>query len=113
MFLPNIPCKVHLKEDPNVYGESQVGPAIDEMCAIVRLRVESTHTTVRADSSASRGYADEFVSATLILLAPTTHARLDDMLVVMGVPVRVKSLFPRYDVSGVLDHFEARGELWA
>lgn len=112
MFIPTIPCTVRLKYKTNVYGEASLSEPVAERCNLVRMRVESEHTTVRADSSATRGYADEFAASNVILLAPNTAARFDDQITVLGVSIRVKSLHPRYDVQGRIDHFEVRGEAW-
>ncbi len=112
-FRGSVACTIEHQGSPDVYGEIGFSAPVPERCGVVRLRHERQDTTVRADSSATRGYADEFVSTNLILLQATTQARSGDRLTVAGVKIRIMSLFPRYDVHGVLDHFEVRGELWA
>lgn len=113
MFIPNTDCIVRKKGKPDVYGQTKTGPEYPERCAIVKLRYESAHTTVRADSGASRAHADEFVTSNRILLPASTHAAIDDQLEVRGYKIRVKILHPRLDVLGNLDHYEVEGELWA
>lgn len=115
MFTPNLDCWISKVGDAehNVYGETEVKKPVRERCAIVRLRHEMQNTTVRADSSASRGHGNEFVSSNKILLTAKTTATHGDKLLVSGVEMRVLSLFPRYDVPGRLDHYEVVGELWA
>lgn len=109
---PNLDCRVYKKGEADLYGQPQLGRAIAERCAVVKLKHDSQHTTVRADSGASRGHADEFVATSKILLMPTTTAELDDKLEVHGIAMRVISKWPRFDVAGRLDHYEVQGELW-
>lgn len=106
-------CQVRKKSGRDIYGQSTLAAPVTERCAIVKSRLESQHTTVRADASASRAYADEFVSQNKILLMPSTRAEIDDRLDVAGVSLRIKTKFPRFDVWGRLDHYEVTGEVWA
>jgi hypothetical protein len=113
VFIPNISCIIRKKGRPDVYGQARPGPDQPERCSIVKMRYGSAHTTVRADSGASRAHADEFVSNNRILLASTTAAAVDDQLEVAGYKIRVKSLQPRVNVLGAIDHYEVEGEVWA
>lgn len=113
MLIPNLDCKVYKQTAPDVYGQVTSGPAIPERCCVVKLKKKSDATTVRADSGASRAHADEFITENRILLTPKTKAAIDDRLDVAGVSIRVKSMFPRFDILGRLDHYEVEGELWA
>jgi hypothetical protein len=112
MFLPNLTCTITSKGTRDIYGQEVVGASHTERCAIVKLVKESFHTTVRADSSASRGHGDEFRVDCVILLTKTTKVKIDDKLTVAGVSIRVKSVFPRVNVNGTLDHYQVEGELW-
>jgi hypothetical protein len=107
------PAVLRKNQGTDLYGQPKLGVALRELVAVVKLEFTSQHTTVRADSSASRGFADEFVTQNRFLLARTTKVAIDDQLTVAGVAVRIKTLTPRYDVWGELDHYEARGEVWA
>lgn len=114
MLTPNLDCWIsrQFPDSHDLYGQPVLGSRVRERCAVVRLRDEAKHSTVRADSSASRGHAEEFVTSNKILLLAGTIARLDDKLEVLGIQMRVTSVFPRHDVSGRLDHYEVQGELW-
>ena len=113
MFIPNLPCLLRKNGLPDVYGHSEPGPAAPERCAVVKIKPESIRTTLRADSGATRGHADEFIITNLVLLAKTTAAALDDQLEVIGHKIRIKMLHPRFNVLGQLDHYEVEGEMWA
>lgn len=107
-----LPCKIYKVTGHDLYGEQALGAAIDDKCGIVRLRKKSMHTTVRADSSASRGHGDEQQADIIILLPPTTRAAVDDKLTVSFMSIRIRDMQPRYTVFGILDHYEVRGEIW-
>lgn len=112
MFIPNINCTIRKKGKPDLYGQATAGVERAERCAVVKMRNESAHTTLRADSSATRAHADEFVTSNRILLQSTTSAQIDDQLNLMGMSIRIKSMHPRMNVLGGLDHFEVEGEVW-
>lgn len=112
MFTPNVRCWLRLVGSTNVYGEESLGAKIPELCNVVRLRKSVTHTTVRSDSSATRGHADENEANVIILLSPKTKATLGSQLEVVGVKVRINDLQPRMNMLGQLEHYEVRGEFW-
>lgn len=112
---PNVDCMIYIHSEAsfNRAGEPQLIPARRERCAIIRLHNKIQHTTVRADSGASRGHAEEETNDCKVLLQVDTVARVNDKIVVAGIGFRVLSLFPRFDLNGTLDHFECMGEAWA
>jgi hypothetical protein len=112
MLRPLNSCTITPRTGVDRYSQATLGSPRIERCSIVKAIKTSQHTTVRADSSASRGYADEFVMTNKILLLPTTIATIDSKLEVAGVSIRIKSMHPRYDAFGILDHYEVTGEAW-
>lgn len=113
VFIPNLNCVIRKKGKPDIYGQVRAGASHPERCSIVKMRHESGETTVRADSGASRAHAEEFVLTNRILVASRTVAAIDDQLEVAGFKIRIKSMQPRFDVTGALDHYEVEGEVWA
>lgn len=116
MFAPNLDCWI-TKQDAvshNLYGEQEhVPPRIKERCALIRARASVEDTTVRADSSASRGHAEEVTSANRVMLTSKTKALVNDKIEIAGLPaLRITMMHPRYDVVGRLDHYEVEGEAW-
>ena len=86
-------------------------------CAIVWLYGAEDKTTVRADSSASRGRAEETLADARLLFLPTTDINLGDVVEVQvkggsNVKVEVKRIFRRPDVAGVIHHIDVEGEIW-
>jgi hypothetical protein len=87
-------------------------------CAIIHLYREHEKTTVRADSSASRGRADEEVSQVRILLKPNEKISTGDLVEITlkgGQPItmEVRKIFRRPDVEGVIHHIDIEGDIWA
>lgn len=113
MLNANAICTVRKVSGFDVYGKPAFGVAFNEPCAVVVARGEQQNTTVRADSSQSRGHGDEFTSTHKILLSGETRVKLGDQITLRGRLIRVMTMHDRYDVGGTIDHFEVTGELWA
>lgn len=111
----NASCKVQTSTGFNAFGEPQWGTPTAELCSIVRLQPKMSHTTVRADSSMSRGHGDEAVLGSCrLLLSPTTQARLGSLIELTAglttIRFKVTSMEPRMDALGPIDHYEVEGE---
>lgn len=113
MLNSNNTCRIETVSGFNVHGEPTFSAPVTERCAVVKLLRILAKTTVRADSSSSRGHGDEKLSESKILLQGETIADLGDRLTVLSVTLKVVSLVPRQDVSGYIDHYEATCEQWA
>lgn len=88
------------------------------LCAIIRLQDTIDKTTVRADSSASRGRAEEELASGRLLLKPNEDIATGDLIEVeiKGAPnitLEIKSIFRRIDVGGQVHHIDVEGEIWA
>jgi hypothetical protein len=112
MILPFNPCTITKAGQTDVYGQPTMGSSYSELCCVVRGKQTSAHSTVRADSSASRAYADERQNDVRFLLRTTTRAVVGDRFECEGMAVKIISLHKRFDVWGRLDHFEIEGETW-
>lgn len=114
MFRPNLKCRIQLASGKNdIHGQPLPGRFIGERCAIVKLVISNEKSSVRADSSASRGNAMEQQAVSVILLESTSKARIDDIIEVSGVKLRIQARHPRYDVGGRLDHYEIHATMWS
>lgn len=113
MFRPNLQCKIQLASGKNdVRGQPIPGKLVNERCAIVKLIITNEKSSVRADSSASRGNAQEMEARSVILLPSSTQAQIDDIIIVSGYQLRINGMQPRFDVSGRLDHYEVNATMW-
>ncbi len=106
MFRPNLDCVVRQKAGNDLYGMPTLGARKKERCAIVKKVLRNDKTSVRADSSASRGNAREMEANVLILMTATTTAEIDAVIDVVGDRFRVISKHGRYSIAGKLDHYE-------
>lgn len=113
MFRPNQRCRIRLAGETDVHGQTTPGPVITERCSIVRLMVSQSKSSVRADSSASRGAAHELQADAVILMTVTTKARIEDMVEFAGAKFKISGRFPRHDANGRLDHIEIHATIWS
>jgi hypothetical protein len=114
MFRPNQTCRIQLASGKNnVYGQPEPGPYVTERCAVVKLEIAAEKSSVRADSSASRGNALEDEARSIILLTAATRANKDDLIEIAGVKLRIALRHPRFDVGGRLDHYEVHATMWS
>ncbi|SFJ50755.1 hypothetical protein SAMN03159338_1603 [Sphingomonas sp. NFR04] len=74
--------------------------------SVVDLKDTSAHTSVRADSSASRGAAEQHEATAKILAGKQFDVKCGDLLRVYGYTLEVSIVQPRADVMGRLDHLE-------
>lgn len=114
MFVPNTSCQ-WLKKAPvrSLTGKETFASPRPLPCSIVRLDLSRVPTTVRADSSASRGAAEQMTAAAVILVPPHTKISHGDVLRIQGVAIEVSGMQPRLDVSGQRDHIELTGDIRA
>lgn len=102
----NVPCKISTIAKFDVYGEPIISPAIPSVCAVVKFVTTAASTTVRTDSSATRGNAEELTASVILLLSKKVEPQIDNLITLRGTTVRVISVQPRYDVMGRLDHYQ-------
>lgn len=67
---------------------------------------DAERTTVRADSSGSRGSADETVSDASVLIVPYIRPTFGDRFEFDGFTYKIVGIHPRRSVTGALDHWE-------
>jgi len=108
MFRPNQTCDWHRSAGRNKYGEESYADPVKIGFSPVRLTRRLEKTSVRADSSASRGQSDQTTVEALILVEKRAGARMsmEDVLVINGNTYTIKSIEKRTNVWGLLDHWE-------
>lgn len=107
MFQPNTRCELRRRSaTTDRRGEYTYSAPVSVPCAVVKLDLATQKTSVRADSSGSRGKAME-EGGNAVLLFPTYVAIAEaDIVEVDGEVIEVIGIFPRRDVLGRLDHKE-------
>lgn len=113
MFRPNLNCVIREQDGADVYGMPKQGAKFKERCASIKFSVSNEKSSVRADSSATRGNAREFEADALFLVSPKSRAEIDGLIEVMSHTFRIISKFPRHAVDGRLDHYEIGCDYWS
>lgn len=113
MSLPkfNITCLVKSKIGNDLFGNPVYGLPRTTKCAVVSLVKSRAATTVRTDSSGTRGHANEVISDSKILMSPKEKIELDDFVEVSGLTLKVAAIRQRFSVYGKLDHLEVDGTI--
>lgn len=111
-FNPTMRVEVWKLDGSDVYGQPVLKRGTDEMVAPTKLIFQDQHTTVRTDSSGSHGSAYETTATVTLLARANTRIAMGDKLIVMGRPVRVTYLHPRFTATGAPHHTEVRCVAW-
>jgi hypothetical protein len=107
MFIPNQTCHIRRKSTQiNLYGEYTYGAKETIHFALVRFDNKQEDSTVRADSSATRGNIKEFHASGRILVAKNHNPLSGDLVIINKTVFEIKEVEPRYNVLGKLDHWE-------
>lgn len=106
MFRPNLSCKVSKQTGSDIYGRKLYDVWLGGRCAIVKLAKQTDKTSVRTDSSASRGSAQEIKADARILFPVGMILKPGDRIEIEGILLTVESVFPRHTVTGRFDHWQ-------
>lgn len=112
MLMPNQTCMLIKSAGNDVYGQPIPGIQSRERCSVVSMPTADVKSSVRSDSSASRGNAHEEQTNGKILLTAVTKAVMHDILVVRGQKLKIISTHPRFNAAGKLDHIEVAVNIW-
>jgi hypothetical protein len=107
MFTANLKGTLQRNIGRDIHGRHTLGPSIPCPFGPVNLEIGAAKTSARADSSASRGSADQTsVGRGKILIPPFMTVANNDVFTFKGVKYEIVSAHPRYSTSGHLDHYE-------
>lgn len=107
MFIPNRTCKIRRKGNSfDRYGKPVYQALQTIPFALVRFDTKTDDSTVRADSSATRGNVKEYHASGRILLPKTGDPKWGDLVIIDGKVFEIQEVEPRYNVLGQLDHYE-------
>jgi hypothetical protein len=105
MFIPNTTCQLYNRTDEqNIYATYIYLPPRTVACAITEMDLSVKKTSVRADSSASRGRAEEEMGLARLLFPADTVIREGDIVTIDFEVLEVSRIFARRDVLGRMDH---------
>jgi hypothetical protein len=107
MFIPNRIAYIRRKSlSADMYGQYIYGEKEAVHYGLVRFDTKIEDSTVRADSSATRGNIKEFHASGRVLLHKKHNPNFGDLLVVENKVFEVKGVEPRFNVLGKLDHWQ-------
>jgi hypothetical protein len=112
MYRPNQYCEIQKVDASDIYGMPVAGARHQERCSVVELVILAEKSSVRADTSASRGSAIEMETKSKFLLSKTSAAEVNDAIIFAGNRFRIVSRFPRYNARGSFDHYEITCSYW-
>jgi hypothetical protein len=95
----------------NIHGKEFFDAPQPVAIAIVHLADKVEETSVRADSSASRGSGEQDTLQAKILVGPAVLVSEGDVIKVAGRIVEVASIHQRFDVFGRHHHNELGGNI--
>lgn len=96
----------------NINGEATIADPINIHISVVRLNQEIEKTSVRTDSSASRGSSKEKLLSATILTNTDVKPEPGDKINFIGREYEVASLEERFDLFGHLDHYQLSLVRW-
>lgn len=108
MFTPNSIGSIRRPAGRDVHSRVTFSAATPCPYAPVNMLVGAQKTSVRADSSASRGSADETVAQRAKILVPSFVIPVigDRFEAKDGMQFQVAAVHPRAGVDGIVDHYE-------
>lgn len=107
MFIPNGTCYTRKKTSGfDKYGQPTYTAKQLIKYALVRFDTKTEDSTVRADSSATRGNIKEFHASGRILVPTIVAPKFGDIFIIEGKVYKAKGVEPRYNVLGKLDHYQ-------
>lgn len=106
MFRPNQTCEISKVNGNDVYGKKKYDEWLAARVGVVKLEQGTTKTSVRTDSSASRGSAQEIVADARLMFPVGVILKPGDRVRIHGVLLTVVSVFPRHAVTGRFDHWQ-------
>lgn len=110
MFKGNQQCRVYDPPRSNAYGQKVPSTTSrSTKCSIVKLMRMVEKSSVRTDTSGTKGGADEVIADCKVLMSPLESIDLDSLVEVYGVRFRVTAINPQFDTKGRIHHIEVMG----
>lgn len=106
-FIPVSTAKLIKASDGfSVTGDRLFAPAVKVGISIVRLATNVTQTSVRADKSGTKSYADEQTEKGRVLMHPRHVPAEGDLIEIDGDTYEITGVRKVYAMSGKIDHYQ-------
>lgn len=112
MLIPNLTCEIAAQGPASLTGRRSFGSYKVVPVAIVKLETSVGKTSVRTDSSATRGAATEIEAAARLLFPAFVMLYEGDRIRILDTVLSVQSVRPRHNVLGKLDHWQVDCEIY-
>lgn len=96
----------------NVYGEAQLQFVRKTNVGVVKFEQSNEKSSVRADSSGSRGKANLELFDAVLVIPLEAAVQLDDVLILEGQKLKVSSVHRRWGLRGRPGHLEVGANIW-
>ncbi len=107
MFFPNTRCDLYSRKAvKNNFVKPTYTGRISVPCAVIYLDVTVAKSSVRADTSGSRGQAEQEQGDAMLLFPRNLKLKLGDVVFKDDKWLEVIECEPRRDVLGKLDHHQ-------
>lgn len=107
MFFPNTKCDLYRRSTTSDnFGRYHYADKVSAPCAVIFLDVTIQKSSVRADTSGSRGQAEQFQGDAMILFVKRQAITEGDVIFIDGRWLEVIEVEPRRNVLGKLDHLQ-------
>ena len=93
MLKPNTPCVVYRSDGYDKFGMPNEAVARKTLCVIDKLDPYIEKTSVRADSSGSRGFAEEVLITSKLMFSGNEDIKLGDRVQVLDEDFKSESRF--------------------
>lgn len=114
MLRPNLSATIYRKAaQRDIFGGETFSAGKPIRLCCVSLSSLAEASTVRADSSASRGSAEDLINQAKILTLPTMDIEIGDVIDIKGFMIEVTGFHPRFDTRGQHHHNELRAKVRA
>lgn len=106
-FIPVNTAKLHKSSDGfSVTGDRLFEKPIQIGVSIVRLATNVTQTSVRADRSGTKSYADEMLEKGRVLVHPKHKVAEGDRIEILGELYEISGVRPVFSMDGKIDHYQ-------
>lgn len=111
---PRTPCRLYRALSTYDHtGRRQISDTpVDTKCAAVRFGASVETTSVRTDSTASQGRAEQVVYDAVLLFRTSEQVKNGDVVELYGQRYRIARVQPRPNVMGALHHVQAECDRW-
>ncbi len=95
-----------------VTGERAYSEPVKIGLSVIRVTNDIQKTSVRADVSGTKSFADESVEQGRALVHPRVKPKVDDLLIINDDKYEIKGVRPLYDMYGGVDHYQVELTTW-